>query len=328
MTNGQRGEVVAVDRDAGSLTVACGGRRVELDRAFLSGATRDGDPTLLHGYAMTGHVAQGATVDRCFVLASEGMSREWAYVALSRGRLSNRLYVAAQPDDARAEFAPVQPERRDPVERLAAALRESDGQVLAIDSGASESSEVRHEARAPGRATRRGSGARSSAGGISGCRGAARSSTDARERERAAGARLVEARRAEAEARHGTRRFVTRARVGGAAGRDARARSRITRPSGCFAASAASVGSSERPCRRRRPDPFSPFPATRSRASEAAASLGISLNHFERRVQPELKVVLSGQLVLIPVSELERWVQRHARLLVEAPVRPLRSSVG
>ena len=49
---------------------------------------------------------------------------------------------------------------------------------------------------------------------------------------------------------------------------------------------------------------------------EAAASLGISINHFERRVQPELKVVISGQLVLIPVAELERWVQRHARQLV------------
>jgi hypothetical protein len=30
--------------------------------------------------------------------------------------------------------------------------------------------------------------------------------------------------------------------------------------------------------------------------------------------------VPSGQLILIPVSELERWVQRHARFLVEAPV--------
>jgi len=54
---------------------------------------------------------------------------------------------------------------------------------------------------------------------------------------------------------------------------------------------------------------------------EAAASLGISINHFERRIQPELKVVLSGQLVRIPVAELERWVQRNAHPLVE--VRPL-----
>jgi excisionase family DNA binding protein len=50
---------------------------------------------------------------------------------------------------------------------------------------------------------------------------------------------------------------------------------------------------------------------------EAAASLGISINHFERKVQPELKVVLSGQLVLIPVAELERWVERHAHQLTQ-----------
>ena len=52
---------------------------------------------------------------------------------------------------------------------------------------------------------------------------------------------------------------------------------------------------------------------------EAAASLGMSINHFERRVQPDLKVVLCGQLVLIPLTELERWVQRNARHLVEVP---------
>ena len=111
VTNGQRGEVVAIDVDAGSLVVACGDRRVKLDRAFLARVTR-GDPTLVHGYAMTGHVAQGATVDRCFVLASDGMSRGWAYVALSRGRLSNRLYVTTQPDRERAEFAPVELDAR------------------------------------------------------------------------------------------------------------------------------------------------------------------------------------------------------------------------
>jgi hypothetical protein len=50
---------------------------------------------------------------------------------------------------------------------------------------------------------------------------------------------------------------------------------------------------------------------------EAAASLGVSINHFEREVQPELKVVSSGQLILIPVAELERWVQRHAHPLTQ-----------
>ncbi len=63
--------------------------------------------------------------------------------------------------------------------------------------------------------------------------------------------------------------------------------------------------------------PLAPVPRYTLTRREAAASLGISINHFERRVQPELRVVISGQLVLIPVVELERWVQRHARRLIE-----------
>ena len=68
--------------------------------------------------------------------------------------------------------------------------------------------------------------------------------------------------------------------------------------------------------RAKRARPVQPVPRYTLTRREAAASLGISLNHFERRVQPELKVVLSGQLVLIPVAELERWVQRNAHPLL------------
>jgi excisionase family DNA binding protein len=72
--------------------------------------------------------------------------------------------------------------------------------------------------------------------------------------------------------------------------------------------------------------PLQPVPRFTLTRREAAAALGISLNHFERRVQPELKVIASGQLILIPVTELERWVQRHARLLVEAPMLSMNGS--
>jgi hypothetical protein len=54
------------------------------------------------------------------------------------------------------------------------------------------------------------------------------------------------------------------------------------------------------------------------RRDEAAAALGMSVDTFERRVQPFLKVVLCGQLVLVPPTELERWVRENARILVEA----------
>jgi hypothetical protein len=72
--------------------------------------------------------------------------------------------------------------------------------------------------------------------------------------------------------------------------------------------------------------PIEPVPRYLLTRKECVASLGMSLNHFERHVQPELKIVLCGQLVLIPVPELERWVQRHAHYLVATPGRPLRAS--
>lgn len=51
---------------------------------------------------------------------------------------------------------------------------------------------------------------------------------------------------------------------------------------------------------------------------EAAASLGMSLDTFERRVQPVIKLVPCGQLVLVPLRELERWCDDHAHYLAGA----------
>ncbi|MBE7248328.1 MAG: Ti-type conjugative transfer relaxase TraA, partial [Actinomycetospora chiangmaiensis] len=53
-----------------------------------------------HGYATTIHKSQGATVDRAFVLASSGMDRHLAYVALTRHRNEVGLYAGqdAFPD--------------------------------------------------------------------------------------------------------------------------------------------------------------------------------------------------------------------------------------
>ncbi len=56
---------------------------------------RDGH--LDHGYAITAHRAQGATVDRAFVLGSDELYREWGYTALSRHRDEARFYVSATP---------------------------------------------------------------------------------------------------------------------------------------------------------------------------------------------------------------------------------------
>lgn len=45
---------------------------------------------------------------------------------------------------------------------------------------------------------------------------------------------------------------------------------------------------------------------------EAARSLGVSLDSFERYVQPDLKLIRRGRLRLVPVAEIERWVAENA----------------
>ncbi len=122
VANGQAGTVakisdgrVAVDLDRGE--------RVDLPETYV----RDGH--LDHAYATTAHRAQGATVDRAFVLGSDELYREWGYTALSRHREEARFYVAASPT-----FLNVAPDplRSDDVSAEAALmLRDSRAEQLA-----------------------------------------------------------------------------------------------------------------------------------------------------------------------------------------------------
>lgn len=52
---------------------------------------------------------------------------------------------------------------------------------------------------------------------------------------------------------------------------------------------------------------------------EAAETLGMSLSHFQRHVQPWLPCVYSGHLRLYRPTDLEQWVVDH----LEASVVPL-----
>jgi hypothetical protein len=45
---------------------------------------------------------------------------------------------------------------------------------------------------------------------------------------------------------------------------------------------------------------------------EAARMLGISMDSFERYVQPEVRAVVRGRLRLYPLRELERWVEENS----------------
>lgn len=50
---------------------------------------------------------------------------------------------------------------------------------------------------------------------------------------------------------------------------------------------------------------------------EAAQALGVSVDFLEDHVLPELRVVRVGRRRLIPIVELERWLERHASRAIE-----------
>jgi ATP-dependent exoDNAse (exonuclease V) alpha subunit len=134
VVNGERGTVVAVDPVRGSVDVDLSGRRVLLGRDYLTAETQSGGASLLHGYAITGHAAQGMTTERAFVLGSDDLYREWGYAALSRGSAANHLYVV--PDQAeRNEFAPQDRRTRDPLASIHRGLEDSRAQQMATDVG-------------------------------------------------------------------------------------------------------------------------------------------------------------------------------------------------
>lgn len=60
-------------------------------------------------------------------------------------------------------------------------------------------------------------------------------------------------------------------------------------------------------------------PRVTLRLPEAAASLGMSPDHFDRHVRPSLRVVHSGALTLVPLAELAKWADREAQMEIGAP---------
>ena len=136
INNGDRATVACVDVRRHQLALDVDGRRVTLDARFLHSCGQHGEDALQHGYAITGHVAQGSTLRRAYVLAGDGLSKEWGYTALTRGREANYLYVAEEHGLGRAEFAPADPfdHRSTTIERTARALQTSAGRSMAIDS--------------------------------------------------------------------------------------------------------------------------------------------------------------------------------------------------
>lgn len=58
-------------------------------------------------------------------------------------------------------------------------------------------------------------------------------------------------------------------------------------------------------------------PALTLTETGAAKKLGVSAGFFKAHVLPELRVIRRGSRVLVPVSELERWIDRNAARTVD-----------
>jgi len=133
--NGTRASVERVDPERRSLLVRTDeGRLVELPPDYLV--------HVRHGYAVTGHASQGATVEHTFLLASpERGGAEWAYVAASRHRIALTLYAPAPDQEPVAEALARAWERRqakslalDRIERAAPGDERGGGED-AVDPG-------------------------------------------------------------------------------------------------------------------------------------------------------------------------------------------------
>ncbi|MDP8960365.1 MAG: AAA family ATPase, partial [Actinomycetota bacterium] len=122
VVNGTRATITAVDPDGHMLDVTTDdGRQLTLPASYLEAGH------VAHAYAITGHKAQGLTVDHTFVLGSPELYREWGYVALSRGRHTNHLYVCAGVGDEELHQHAHEPPV-DQITSLAARLRRSRAQ--------------------------------------------------------------------------------------------------------------------------------------------------------------------------------------------------------
>jgi hypothetical protein len=68
--------------------------------------------------------------------------------------------------------------------------------------------------------------------------------------------------------------------------------------------------------KRRLERPVEPVQQILYTREEAAAALGMSIDTFERKVQPFIRIVPCGALVQVPPEELRRWVRENARTLL------------
>lgn len=121
-------EIGTRSEPSGSLVVELDdGRRAVLPRGYAETSTG-------LGYALTVFRSQGITVDHTFGLGGDSLFQEAGYTQLSRGRLSNNLYVAS-PENPRWEIGHHADDltQRDALQSLVHALSQNREQTMARD---------------------------------------------------------------------------------------------------------------------------------------------------------------------------------------------------
>lgn len=137
--NGTCALITAIDPEDRAMTVRNDtGAVVTLPARYLdAGHVR-------HAYATTVHKAQGQTADRAFVLGSDLLYQEAGYVALSRGRKENRVYLVGREPREEAHTPETGPP--EPLDALSRALTVRHAQQLALDTGIDRNA-IRYEVR-------------------------------------------------------------------------------------------------------------------------------------------------------------------------------------
>jgi conjugative relaxase-like TrwC/TraI family protein len=106
--NGMRGQLASTDPKSGSAVMVD-----DLGEAHTLPAELLTSGEVQHGYALTIHRAQGITVNTALVYGTAALTKEAGYVALSRGRVANHLFVSPYDVHEAMVDQPIGGERRD-----------------------------------------------------------------------------------------------------------------------------------------------------------------------------------------------------------------------
>jgi hypothetical protein len=128
--NGDLATVTAIDTERRAVTL----RLDRTDQPVTVPHWYLDDGHLDWGYAVTGHKAQGATARRSHTVAGDGVYREWVYVAMSRGREANTIYLT-DPELGNDECEHLTHQQSDRIPALLSSLARSATESAALDTG-------------------------------------------------------------------------------------------------------------------------------------------------------------------------------------------------